>query len=491
MTGVASEEKQQQSFERLFNPRAIAIFGVNKAPYGGSYFLRCLQKANFPNPIYPVNPNLAGENLFGAKVLGSAADFPDTPPVDLAIVAVPAKACPSVLEDLGRARVPFVHIFTSGFSEVGNLELERKLVSVAREWGLRIVGPNCMGAYNPAARVVFADDLTDQSGHVAFISQSGGLAARLAINGASRGYFFSKIISVGNQADLNLNDFFRYFGTDPDTTVVSAYLENIKHNGKDLVSLLKDITPCKPVVIWKGGMSERGSRAVMSHTGGLAGNYRLWEAMARQTGATLVQSFDELTEMNHAFSTYPLPETLGVAVITAGGGQSVEATDACERLGLQVPELSQTAQDQLGRIFPDVNTNLQNPLDLGAMGLMADTYGKAIEVIGQEPEISSVIFVKDPERFPVYARNFGVENFMEVFVETTAKAVPPGKLVMSVAATLEEEETAALARFRFQELLQEKGIMSFKTIEAAAKVIYHMWTYRNYLDKRKKWELKK
>ncbi|MHA1731884.1 MAG: CoA-binding protein [Promethearchaeota archaeon] len=482
-TALFERELPNADLERLFNPRAITIIGVGKSPYGGGFFLRSLVEAGFPHPLYPVNPRLAGGEVFGHKVYGAVAEIPGDPPVDLAIVAVPAATTPKLMGELGEAGIPFAHVFSSGYSEVGKVGLEQELLEAARRAGVRVVGPNCMGVYNPRARIFFADGLTSESGNVGYVSQSGGLAARLALNGPTRGYYFSKAVSVGNQVDLDVLDFLRYFADDPETGIIAAYLENLKRDGHLLVPLMKQTTLEKPVVIWKSGKSQRGQKAVVSHTGGLAGNYELWKAMAKQTGVTLVDSFDELTEMVQAFSILPVPETRGTAIITAGGGLSVEGTDLCEANGLTVPALSTRAQERLAAIFSDVNTNLQNPLDLGAMGLMADTFAKAMEVLADEPQISNIIFVKDPERFPVYAQNFGIENFTEVVVKSIGDAKPPGKVVVGASTILREVEDAVVARFRFQEALLEKGIPSFNTIESAIKCIRRLWEYGEYRRK--------
>ncbi|GAB4325469.1 MAG: CoA-binding protein [Promethearchaeota archaeon] len=466
--------------DRFFSPRAIVVVGANETPYGGSFFLRNLKDAGYEGGVYPVNPRLAGKTLVGWRVYGSLDDVPGE--VDLAIVAVPARATPTVAAELAKRGVPFVHVFSSGFSEAGRADLEEDLRRATVDNGARLVGPNCLGGYNPRARTAFSTGLSTVSGDVGVVSQSGGLAVRLALNGPSRGFHFSKIASVGNQADLDLLDFLAYFGEDHETRIVAAYVENVKRDGDKLVPLLKAITTRKPVVIWKAGFSEGGKQAVASHTGGLAGDLRLWRAMARQTGAILVEGFQSLVETIQALKYLPLPETRGVAVLTAGGGMSVELTDACERNGLAVPRVSEEGQEALGEFVPDVNTNLKNPLDLGAAGLDPTTQARAIRVLASEPAISSFVVVKDPERFGQHARSFGVPDYEDRLVEEVAAAKPPDKPVVFCNVLLTETEQALVARARFEAKLLRRGIVSIDDADAAARCLRRLWEYGRYLS---------
>ncbi|HMF32161.1 MAG TPA: CoA-binding protein [Candidatus Lokiarchaeia archaeon] len=474
-------------FNQLFYPRAIAIVGVNESPYGGAFFLRCLKSSEFPNPIYLINPKLAGTTIMGCNVYPSILEIPDDPPADVLIVAVRAENTPEIVELAGQKGIPFVHIFSSGYAEVGRGDLEVALIESARKTNVRIIGPNCLGAYTPRAKTAIAEDMSPVPGDVAFIGQSGNLASMLGINGPSRGYYFSKIVSIGNQIDVDLLDFFQYFRDDQETRVISAYIENVKRDGPQLVPLLQSITPTKPIVIWKGGVAESGQAAVMSHTGALAGNYQLWRAMANQTGAILVDTFQELSEMNQALSLAPIPDNRGVAIMTVGGGISVEITDTCETYGLVVPPLSEDAQERIRQFIPDVNTNVRNPLDLGFMGLRPETYGRVIAILADEPQISSIIMIRDPERFPIYARSFnlqGGDEYTDLFVEGISLAKSPQKIVASVPSILEDGEQTRTAIARFTKKLLEKQVITFDNIQAAAKCIYRLWKYGNYLRRR-------
>jgi len=463
----------------LFNPRAIVVVGVStKRGWGGSHYLELLKEYEYSGAVYPVNPKYEGEEIQGYKVYGPISSLPDDPPIDLGIIAVPAKATPQIVEELGKKGVLFAHIFSSGFSELGEegKKLEQELLKRAKKSHIRILGPNCMGIYSPKGRIAFTHRLSLETGPVAFISQSGGLASRHSHIGVHIGYKFSKVVSVGNQIDLDLVDLLNYCRTDPDTKVISMYIENLKRSGNDFVQLLKKTTKEKPVIIWKGGKLKAGHGAVMSHTGGLAGNIKLWRAMANQTGAILVNNFEELTEMIQACLHYKIPQNLGTAIITGGGGPAVEMTDECEAYGLEVPKITEKAQRMISEFIPEVNSNLSNPLEFGANGGHQNTI-KVINILDKEPHISSIIITNNPEW---YVRQ-GLS--MDKVVNSLADALSPNseKNLISIHMSFgARKETVELVN-DFYSKAKERGIMIYKSVGAAAKCIHRLWSYGNYL----------
>ncbi|MFX0099649.1 MAG: CoA-binding protein [Candidatus Hodarchaeota archaeon] len=469
-------------FDLLFNPRAVAIPGANKSPYGGTYFLDILTKNKFPKPIYPVNPKLAGESLYGYEVYKSIDSLPDDPPVDLAIIAVPAKYTPDIIKELGLKGIPFAHIFSSGYSEVGATQLEQELLENAREYGVRIVGPNCIGGYNPRSRQAFTEGTSNVPGDVGFISQSGGNAIRLALNGPTHGYYFSKVVSIGNQIDLDIVDFLEYFKDDPETKIIAMYVENVKQQGRRFIKLLKETTLVKPVVIWKGGSSEAGHGAVISHTGGLAGDHKIWKGLAKQTGTILVDNFKELTETIQAISFYPLPKTLNVGIVVAGGGLAVEGADNCEKHGLKVSRTSEETQEKLKYFVPPVNTNINNPIDLGAIGLNTTSFGKTIRILEGEPDISTILITHAPEEFHKYGTIFKVDDFEGELVQNLADAKPKDKLLISIPVLLEENMESVQARENFVKKLQAHKIMCFSSFGTASRCIKRLLEYHQYLE---------
>ena len=443
--------------------------------------METFKEYDYSGPIYPVNPKYEGEEIQGIKVYGSISSLPDDLPIDLGIVAVPAKITPQVVEELGQKGVLFAHIFSSGYSELGeegNL-LEQQLLEKAKKSHIRILGPNCMGIYNPKGRIGFTHRLPLVSGPVAFVSQSGGNAHRHAFAGIVNGYNFSKIISLGNQIDLDLVDFLNYFRSDPDTKVISMYVENLKRGGNEFVQLLKETTKEKPVIIWKGGKLEAGHNAVKSHTGGLAGNIKLWKSMARQTGVILVNNFKELTEMIKTCLIYKMPKNLGTAIITGGGGPAVELTDECEAYGLKVPRITVKAQKKINEFIPQVNSNLSNPLEFGANGGHVNMI-KVMKILDKEPHISSIMITNNPEWY--YSAKLNMEEVVKSFANTITP--DSDKNIISIYnSSRARKETIDLIN-EFYSKTRENGIIVYDSAQAAARSIYRLWSYGNYLKNR-------
>ncbi|MFX1573487.1 MAG: CoA-binding protein [Promethearchaeota archaeon] len=472
-------ERKYIPFNRLFNPRAVAVIGVSKdRDWGGSHYLETFKEYEYAEPVYPVNPKYAGEEIQGFNVYDSISSLPDDPPIDLGIVAVPAKITPQIVEELGQKGVFFAHIFSSGFSELGEegYNLEKQLLEKARKTHIRILGPNCMGIYNPKGRIGFTHHLPLEVGPVAFISQSGGIAGRHSRIGSSNSYFFSKVISLGNQIDLDIVDFLNYFRTDPDTRVISMYIENIKRSGNDFVQFLKKTTKEKPVIIWKGGKLEAGHSAVMSHTGGLAGDMKLWRAMAHQTGIILVRNFKELIEMIQTCITYKIPRTLGTAIITGGGGPAVEMTDECELNGLKIPRITEKAQKMINEYIPEINSNLTNPLEFGANGSHENLI-KTLQILDNESHISTIMITIRPER--IISQGLDMDESINSF----ANALSPNseKNLVSIDMPFEPREETIDALQEFRPKMIKKGILVYNSVDLAAKSIYRLWTYGNYL----------
>jgi acyl-CoA synthetase (NDP forming) len=479
---------------------------------GAAQYVFALKSAQFPNPIYLVNPKYADEDLMGYKFYDSITSIPDEPPVDLAIIAVPAQITPSIIEELGKKGASFAHIFSSGFSELDSefdkkgKSLEEELITVASKYGIRILGPNCMGIYAPKSKLTFLmpmrsmprinndkikqgsnnfEGLEDlgaltNSGPVAFISQSGGIAFTHGMISPSLGYNFSKMISLGNQIDLDLIDFLRYCKDDPDTKIIGMYIENIKRDGNEFVQLLKETTAEKPVIIWKGGIFQTGHQAVMSHTGGLAGNYKIWESMASQTGVILVKNFLELTDMIQTCLTYPFPKTLGTAVLSMSGGTAVESTDEVERKGLIMPLLTAEVTQKISQFIPEINSNLKNPLEFGGKASLEQTV-EIIRMLGEEPQFSSVIMATSPEYLI-----FGRGNSLNDYIKAISNALPSnsGKLLLCVASSMNMFEQGIKMNIEFRSRSLSNGFVAYRSTAAAAKSCYRWWKYGKYLEKR-------
>ncbi|MFX1279634.1 MAG: CoA-binding protein [Promethearchaeota archaeon] len=465
----------------------MTVVGVSTKNIGGiSRYVGNLRICKYPNPVYPVNPKYKDQELAGYKIYDSISSIPDDPPIDLAILAVPAKSTPMTMEELGKKGVSFVHIFSSGFSELDSeidnkgRKLEEKLIDIGSKYGMRIIGPNCMGIHNPKGKMTFLMAPLITEGPVGFISQSGGIAVGHGMLSPTLGYYFSKNISLGNQIDLDLIDFLRYFKDDPDTKIIGLYIENLKRDGNTLVPLLREITVNKQVIIWKGGKRQTGQQAVMSHTGGLAGDYKLWQSMARQTGTILVDDLQELTEMVQTCLTYPIPKTLGTAVLSMSGGTAVQSTDNVEMNGLIMPRISEKTYKNINKYIPEVNSNLKNPLEFGGNNSMEATV-KTIRLLAEEKQFSSIIIETSPE-FIVMRGGNSLDDYMKEL--TNALPTDSDKLLMCVAQNMFMSEEGTKLNQEFRSKALSNGFVVYSSTIAAAKSCHRLWEYGQYLKKR-------
>jgi len=465
-------------FEKLFNPKAIGIIGVNEKPYGGGYFLNCLKTIGFEKPLYLFNPRLKGKSILGYKVYESILELEEKHPVDYAILAVPAEKSPQVLKEVGKKNVPFVTIFSSGFSEVGKEELEEKILEIAKTYHIRIIGPNCLGLYNPKAKISVSRWQTAVPGNFGIISQSGGLSINIS-NTAIHSYstHISKLISIGNQIDLNVVDFLRYFKEDIQTKIIGLYLENLKINqprdGKKFIRVMKKISLSgKPIILWKVGFGRSAKEAILSHTGGMAGSHKLWKDMAKQTGVLLVNNTLELVSLAMAFNyiNYRKIERTKLGIIAVGGGTSIELTEQMELNNLTLPSLSEDTKKEYKRFLPAVNTIFTNPLDLGGNGLMPDVFAKALITMDNDPDISIVIFVK-----PYYL----TKAFSDAIIQAKKHMKKP---LVCIAPKIRDNLEDFRERISFKKTLFNAKIPVFESVSLAAKAIRKICEYKEFLE---------
>ncbi len=382
---------EKHELDTMFYPKSVAVVGASANPrgWGGTGFLRRLLENDFPGNIYPVNPRAT--EIQGLKAYPDVQSIPEH--VDLVIVAIPAPAVPAVLEDCITAGVKNVHIFTSGFGETGEQEgkqLEQKITEIIRRSNLRVVGPNCMGLYVPASKLAAWGAKPAGTGHVAFLSQSGGHGEFLTSHAQGLGVYFSKVISFGNASGLQAIDFLEYLGNDPDTSIITMYLEGIK-DGNKVTQLVKEINRTKPVIVWKGGLTDSGSRAVASHTGSLAGESRIWDAFFAQTGAVRVNSLEEIVDVVLPFLHLSPPRGRRALLLGGGGGNAVAFADICSREGLEVPLLSEKTRKELNTFISLAGNITRNPLDVWMVQTDANLFRRAMEISFADPAIDLAI----------------------------------------------------------------------------------------------------
>jgi acyl-CoA synthetase (NDP forming) len=457
----------------IFNPRSVAIVGVSTVTDSltNRNFLKPLLDCGYQGKIYPVNPRMA--EIMGLKVYRSVLEIPE--PVDSVVSGLPASLVPKLMRECAEAKVKAVTCFSAGFSETGEadgINLERQVVEIARRGGVRLLGPNCLGVHNPAIGYTFEAGGSRRSGHVGFLSQSGGNTRDLILAGTQRGISFSKAVSYGNAADLDETDFLDYFARDPDTRVVAAYIEGIKRPQR-FVRALREAARKKPVIILKGGRTEAGTRAVMCHTNSLAGSGRVWDALCHQAGATQVSDMAELADAVLAFSYLKPPRGRRAAVVGIGGGASVQAADDCEKAGLVVPPFPQDLRQELRAFTTSAGTGIANPVDTSPDVYWEPAlYRETARLVSEYDGIDIILVMFGA----VQAAKRGVQELkrqIEAVIDAGKAMSKPLAVVVFTAGMVEAEKIAG----EVQVQCLEAGFPVYPTMGRAARAINHMISY--------------
>lgn len=375
----------------FFSPRSLAIVGVSRSPqsFGGLSFLDRLVEAGFRGDIYPINPK--ADEVAGIKSWPSLASLPEKP--DLVMVAVPAPRVPGVLAECADLGIRHVHILTAGFGELGTAEgteLEEEIARIARENGLLVMGPNCMGPYSPAAGLTAWGAIPGLDGPVGVISQSGGITQRLTEYLVSLGVGVGKAASIGNATVLDSPDFLEYMGGDDSIGVIAMYLESVR-DGRRLFEAASRVASRKPVVMLKGGRTKRGAATVSSHTGSMAGDQRLWKAFCEQVGIVSVTTMNAWVDAILACRLLPGSPGRNVFIVGGGGGNSVIYSDYCISAGLSVPQLSETSMAKIRSFVPAAGSIAGNPLDLWELYLNLDRLIQVLEIAYSDPAVDIVL----------------------------------------------------------------------------------------------------
>lgn len=444
-------------FKELFYPESIAVFGSVTPGKLGVTFIEQLLRNGYKN-IYAINPKGASYK----EVQGYTALEQVPQKVDLAMIVSPASTVVPNLEACGKAGIRDVIIISSGFSEAGNSEGEKAVAETAAKYGIRFIGPNCAGLLNTHWNCAATFEAYPPKGSCAIVSQSGAIGGAITYQAQKENLGISKFVSYGNGADLNQVDFLRYLINDEETSVVAVYIENIK-NGREFMDALKDLTAVKPVVALKSGRSKAGQRAALSHTGSMAGSDKVYDAAFAECGVIRVDSIDELVDVCKAFQTLPLIEGNKIGIVTNSGGPGVLTTDLAEKLGMDVSEPSAALKDELRAFLPDF-ASVRNPVDLTVQGT-AENYQKAIEIMLKEYDACIPIFYGTPfiDTLPI----------AEGYVNAFRNAGKP------VAGALE----SGLYAEESDQLLADKGVPNFSSVERAVKTLYYTWQYRLYRNK--------
>ena len=377
---------EPSSIDTFFNPTSVALVGAS-ADYrklGNSILMNLLTSEI---DVFPVTRNR--DSVLGAKAYPSLNDLPK--PVDLVIVAVAAKYCPGLMSEIRNAGAQHSVVISGGFSEIGEkgLELEEELVRAAKEAGVRVIGPNCVGVSNSR---VFNGTFTmmPERGNISFLSQSGALGGMVIYTTRAKRIGMSKFASIGNAADVSFAEVLDYFREDPKTKVIAVYVEGVD-DGRGFYEALKSAAKAKPVVVLKGGTSEAGGRATRSHTGSLAGSCEIFEGMVQQTGCATAPTLDTVLEICKLFDYQPLPQGRNIGIISNTGGGGVLATDSASIHKLNTPSLEDTTQHELSQVLSPLATT-DNPVDVVASGGRRE-YRISTELLLKDPNIDMLLVI--------------------------------------------------------------------------------------------------
>lgn len=346
----------------IANPRSIALFGASNRPDSmGSNHLFALLDHGFEGTLYPVHPT---ENqVMGIRAYRRVRDLPEIP--DLALIVLPTRVVPEVMKECGEAGIRNAIIVSGGFREVGGegIKLEQRLKDIAVQYGIRFLGPNCIGVSNPHRKLnTTFFEFDGLPGFIGLASQSGSFVTQMFRHLAGYGLGFSTAISVGNEADTDIIDAMNYLGACPHTRVVALYVEAI-NRGQAFLETARAIIPNKPIVAFYSGGSEAGRRASFSHTGAMAGSDRIYDGVFRQCGIIRASSITELFDFCWVLGSQPEPKGPRVIIQTHSGGPGGAAADACDRIGLELPPLSSETLRKLASIVPHTGS-ITNPVDM-------------------------------------------------------------------------------------------------------------------------------
>ncbi|MCP4259740.1 MAG: CoA-binding protein [Planctomycetes bacterium] len=382
------------SFENFFNPKSVAIVGASRQKNKVGYeILANMMEADYKGQIYPVNPK--ADDIEGLKCYPDLESIKQVP--ELVIIIVPARFVPSIMQQCAKIGTRAVIIITAGFKEVGEdgRELEQQIIQIAGQAGIRVIGPNCLGLISPAYNVNASfGGAMPAAGAIGYLSQSGALLAAILDMANTNSIGFSKLISIGNKADVDELDLIKVLGEDPETKVIAGYLESIT-DGNAFVSQAERISHHKPILLMKSGGTAAGAKAASSHTGSLAGSETAYECVFERAGVIRCNSIKEQFDYAQAFGNQPLPAGPRVAVITNAGGPGIMAADAIEREGLSFSKLTDETISKLKSKLP-VAANLYNPVDVLGDAL-ADRYEFALDVVLDDPNVDTILVLLTPQ----------------------------------------------------------------------------------------------
>ncbi len=452
--------------DRAFNPRCVVVGDKRES---GFRWLR--GQSTFKGKLYSVQ--ISPKSIEAIKALGvpnytSLLDVPE--PVDLVIVAVPRAAALKILEDCIRKEVACVHFFTAGFTETDTEEgrrLERRLIERAEQANLHLIGPNCMGIFNPGVGIrQFPEQYSGVTGSVGFISQSGTHANVFAHEAHLQGVDVNKSVSFGNGVVLDAADYLEYFGHDPEIKVIGMYLEGVR-DGRRFFQVLRAVAAQKPVVIWKGGRTEAGGRAIASHTGSLAVPQAIWNSVMKQCGTIKVTTIEELIDTIKALLQLAPVYGDKMGVTGGSGGQSVLVADVLAEAGLRLSLLTRQSYDELATFFTLIGGTYHNPIDTGNPNRRE--MRRILEILERDANIDNLVLLVNA----CLGSTEQLENHISALVDIKKRTAKPVMAILSYSFLPQEVQQAGDIIHK----LQDGAIPAFISFERGARALKNVLDY--------------
>ena len=478
--------EETKRLDAFFNPCSAAIIGATKKIDKAGHvifknFADNKTRGIFKGEVYPVNPN--EESILGFKCYPSVTEIPGE--LELVVIVVPANIVPKIMEDAAAKKVKVAVIISSGFREIGNIELEEQVATTAKKAGIRVLGPNCLGVYYsktgvdtlflPETKVLTTGDEVvatprPMHGNIAIVTQSGAFGVAALDYLAGRQVGISKFVSFGNKCDVTESEMMHYLLYDKETRAILLYVEDIRY-GREFLRIAKKVTLKKPIVALKAGRSVAGARAAASHTGAIAGADKIYDAAFEQTGVFRAKDMEEFFDAGKALAMQPPALGKNIGVLTDAGGPGIMAVDECENKGLSVERFSEETLQKFQKlkdqgVLPKF-AGTSNPVDLTG-SVTDDMFEVAADILFQDSEVNGIILLG------LHHAPSLREKYIDSVVKVANKYSKP-----IVMCDIGETEMALYTRFRFDKL----GIPSYPSPEDAARAMKALVSYGLYLKK--------
>jgi acyl-CoA synthetase (NDP forming) len=484
---------QLEKLDTLFNPKSIALIGASNNPFKWGFIVPTnILTGQYKGKLFLVNPK--EKKVLDRVVYPSINAIPED--IDVALIATPSDTVASIMEDCVKKGAKAAIVITAGFSETGEegAKLEKEVANIAKKGGIVLVGPNTMGVYSASLSLyALMPPVRPKPGGVALVSQSGNLGTQLLDMGEPVGIGFTKFVSSGNEASTRCEDYIEYFGKDPETKVILAYIEGLKDSdgGSKFMEVAKEITKKKPMIVFKAGRSEAGARAARSHSGAIAGSKQIYEAAFKQVGIIQASTIEQLLDLAKAFEGSPLPKGKRVGILTWGGGYGVITADACEEAGLEVAKLSPNLIAEFDKILPPYWSK-GNPVDLvGTLDRKA--HMKCLDLLVSSNEVDATIalgliagtsrFVELIKNSPVLPDIKGADAFIQLFEKGDEDSINEiSRLIAQYKKPVVTVTLTSAGNVANEKQMREKNILVYSTPEKATKSLSKLYEYQRYLD---------